>query len=193
MSTPRPVLVVYKEIVPGDVRKLRGASNDAPTGQGAKDLRFPWRAFRPVMRELFTEDATGRGGREIRKARVLYVDNAGQPQYTELEYWPPTPSRPTEDRIARVHASPALGGQMPAPDRGRVFVLLIRFDDGTIRCSYAYSDELSRPGVWAEELRTAVLECAIATDTVNLGRDSGLRPILGYYNFINGTRYCHAD
>lgn len=193
LPTPRPTLVVYKEILPGDVRKLLGASNDAPTGQGAKDLRFPWRAFRPVMHQIFTERATGRGGREIRKAQVLYLDSANQPHYTELEYWPPTSSRPTEDRISRVHASPALGGQMPATDRGRVFVLLIRFDDGTIRCTYAYGNELSRSGVWAEELRTAILGCVTATDSRNSRRKRGLRPTLGYYNFIDATSYCHAD
>lgn len=186
--TSRPVLFVYKEIVSGDIRKLLAESNDSDTGGGARDLRLPWKTFRPIMRQIFTKDALGRGGKEIRVADVTYLDANAQPRRTQLEYWPATPSRPREDRIAKVHASPALGGQLPVTDKGRVFLLLSKFDDGTVRCDYAYEADLRKKGVWATEVSNAILSCMASAVLRN-----GTRTAQGYYNFTDGTGYCHAD
>jgi hypothetical protein len=186
--TVRPVLFVYKEIVAGDLRKLLAESNDSKTGGGARDLRLPWKTFRPIMHRIFTKDAVGRGGKQIRSAEVTYLDEYDKLQRTELHYWPPTASRRTEDRIAQVHASPALGGQLPATDRGRVFVLFIKFDDGTVRCVYAYEDDLKKKGEWASEVRDQILGCMASA-----ALHKGARTVQGYYDFIEGTHYCHAD
>jgi hypothetical protein len=181
------VLFVYKEIVSGDLRKLLAESNDSKTGGGARDLRLPWKTFRAIMRQIFTKDAVGRGGKEIRVADVTYLDADDRPQRTQLEYWPPTAARPSEDRISKVHASPALGGQLPATDKGRVLLLLSKFDDGTVRCDYAYEDDLKK-GVWATEVSNAILSCMASAALRN-----GTRTVQGYYNFTDGTGYCHAD
>lgn len=186
--TARPVLFVYKEIVSGDIRKLLAESNDSKTGGGARDLRLPWKAFRPIMLQIFTKEALGRGGKGIRVADVTFLDANDQPQRTQLEYWPATSARPTEDRIAKVHASPALGGQLPATDKGRVFLLLSKFDDGTVRCDYAYEEDLKQKGVWASEVSSAILSCMASAALRN-----GTRTVQGYYNFADGTGYCHAD
>ncbi|WP_420174888.1 hypothetical protein [Luteococcus sp. OSA5] len=184
--TVRPVLFVYKEIVAGDLRKLVAESNDSKTGGGARDLRLPWRTFRPIMHRIFTKEAVGRGGKPIRTAVVTYLDEDGKTQQTELSYWPPTASRKSEDRIAQIHASPALGGQLPATDRGRVFVVFTQFDDGTVRCDYAYEDDLKKKGIWAPEASGQILHCmASATQSK--------RTVQGYYDFIEGTSFCHAD
>ena len=183
----RPVLIVYKEIVSGDLLKLQALSNSSTSGGGARDLRLPWKAFRPIMRQIFTKDGVGRGGRPIKIADVVYLDDNEAPQTTELKYWPPTPSRPTEDRIATVHASPALGGKMPDEDKGRVFVVFTKFDDGTVRCDYAYEDHL-KSGQWAAEVSSKILSCMASSDLRN-----GVRTAQGYYNFIDGTGFCHAD
>lgn len=183
-----PVLIVYKEIVAGDIRKLRAESNnDSTAGGGARDLRLPWKTFRPVMYRIFTKDAVGRGGKAIRAADVVYLDDDDQPQTTELFYWPPTTSRKAEDRIAQIHASPALGGQLPLTSRGRVFLLFIKFADGTVRVVYAYEDDL-RSGEWSTEVATQILRCM---DSSDLGM--GARTAQGYYDFTEGTGYCHAD
>lgn len=186
--TARPVLFVYKEIVSGDIRKLLAESNDSPSGGGARDLRLPWKTFRQIMLQIFTKDALGRGGKPIRVADVTYLDEDDKPRRTRLEYWPATNARPTEDRIAKVHASPALGGQLPATDKGRVFLLLIKFDDGTVRCAYAYEDDLRKQNVWAAEVRSAILGCMASASARN-----GSRTVQGYYLFSDGTGYCHAD
>ncbi len=188
-----PTLVVYKEIVGGDMRKLLAESNDSATGGGARDLRFPARAFDPVLRRMFDQDKTGPRGQAIRVGEFLYLDRDDKPQTTQLEYWPPTESRRTESRIARIHASPALGGQLPATDKGKVFVLLIQFSNGIVRCLYAYENELRNPNLWAKEISSRVLGCLASACLKNATRTTGLVPAQGYYDFSNATGYCHAD
>ena len=192
ITETRPTLVVYKEIVDGDMRKLLAESNDSKTGGGARDLCFPARAFDAVLRQIFSQDAIGRGGKGIRIGDVMYLDSNEQLQKTQLEYWPPTESRKTESRISKIHKSPALGGQLPRTNSGRVFVLLIQFSDGIVRCEYAYEDDL-RANVWAPELKSAVLGCLASATVKNTTRTAGLVTTQGYYDFSNGTGYCHAD
>lgn len=187
-----PTRIVYKEVLGGDLRKLRGESNDTPSGGGARDLRFPWRAFRPIMHLIFTHTET-RGDSEFRTTVVNYVDDAGQRQTTSLEYWPATPSRPSEDRVSKVHASPALGGsRMPDMDRGRVFVVFSQFSSGEVRCDYAYEDDL-RAGNWASAVSTAILGCIAATAEKNSTRSVNYVPTQGYWDFTNGTGFCYAE
>lgn len=181
-----PILMFYKEILPGDLRKLQAASNnDAHAGGGARDLRVPKNAFGGVMRRIFTKDVTVRG-KDVRAADVTYLDALGQPQTTRLLYWPPTKARPSEERIAQVHASPAIGDRPPKLDKGRVFLLLIRFADSTTRCEYAYEVDLKQ-NVWAPEVAHQVLSCMAASDFAN-----GKKTAMGYYDFRQATGYCHA-
>ena len=183
----RPVLFVYKELVEGDLRKLVAQANDSMTGGGARDLRFPWETFRSIMYRIFNKDGIGQGGKQIRIAEVTYLDKDGVLRTTTLQYWPPTKARPKEDRISKVHASPALGGQLPSTGRGRVFVVFSKFDDGTVRCDYAYEDDL-RAKKWATEVSNQILNCMAAAAARN-----GSRTVQGYYDFITGKGFCHAD
>lgn len=188
-----PTLVVYKEVVEGDLRKLRAESNDDPgAGGGARDLRLPTKTFRPIMNRIFTKDAIGRGGKQIRVAEMIYLDADSIPRTTRLEYWPPTDARPREDRISKIHKSPALGGRLPDEGRGKVFVLFIKFSNDTVRVTYAYEDEL-RSGKWAGELSDAILACMKTTASKNFGRSGSLVPVQGYYEFTTGVQFCHAD
>ena len=186
-----PFLVVYKEIVEGDLRKLVATSNDSATGGGARDLRLPAKAFRPLMHRIFTRDGVGRGGQSIRYANVLYSDDRGGSHSTRIEYWPPTKSRPAEDRVAKVHASPAIGGRLPALDRGRVFILFIRFSDGTVQCEYAYESDL-REGRWSAEVSHPILACVRDTDLKSAKRANPIT-VAGYIDFTDGSQYCHAN
>jgi hypothetical protein len=144
------------------------------------------------MHRIFTQDAVGRGNVQIRTATVIYLDQAKQPLTTQLEYWPPTPSRPNEDRISKIHQSPALGGRMPAMDRGIVLVLFILYSNQSVRVEYAYEDEL-RANAWGAEITQAIFSCMAATATKNAGRRGSLLPVQGYYEFRTGAHFCHAD
>lgn len=175
------------------MRKLLAESNDSGTGGGARDLRFPARGFDAVLRRMFTTDAVGKNGREIRVGNFMYRDASGSLQTTQLDYWPPTRSRKTECRIARIHASPALGGQLPRTDKGRIFVLLTQFSNSAVRCDYAYESDLRAPNVWAHEVSSAVLGCLASACMKNATRKASLVPAAGYYDFTTGTGYCHAD
>lgn len=183
----RPVLAVYREIIEGDLLKLVARSNKSEKdGGGARDLRFPWKTFRPTMHRIFTENGVERG-KQFRWAEVTYLDRNNVLQTTTLEYWPATPSRPTEDRIAKVSASPALGGKPVLTDQGRAFMVLTKFDNGIVRCDYAYETAL-RAGKWATEFSSQILNCMTAASARN-----GHRTVQGYYDFISGKGFCHAD
>ena len=50
----RVILVVFKQLVEGDLRKFKAESNDADTGGGARDLRFrPYDRFDGAFERLF--------------------------------------------------------------------------------------------------------------------------------------------
>jgi hypothetical protein len=187
-----PALLVFKEVMEGDLRKLEGKSNDARTGGGARDLRFPWKAFRAEMHRIFSREATGRGGKPIREATITYADADGQSRTTTMAYWPPAKKRHWEDRVACVHASEALGSGLPEFGSGRVFVTFTLFTNGTVRCDYAYEDDL-RQDQWAPTVCDVILGCLNTTDEKNGDRTSNRVPTQGYYDFTNGKRYCHAD
>lgn len=193
-ATPKaaPARVVYREVTDGDLRKLEGQSNDTPSGGGARDIRFPWKAFRPVMHLIFNAPAVGRGGQPIRTASITYSEKGVQ-KSTTMEYWPPTRSRPTEDRVSKVHASPVLGGQTPDTSKGKIFVVFTQFTNGLVRCDYAYEDELRDPNLWAEEIRQAILGCLQTTSIKNATRVKNLSPAQGYYDFVSGMGFCYAD
>ncbi|MFC3848779.1 hypothetical protein ACFORJ_01155 [Corynebacterium hansenii] len=140
------------------------------------------------MHQIFTEAGVGRGGKPIRVAKVSYIDTNQQLATTQLQYWPPTNARPSEDRISRIHASPALGGQLPATNRGRVFVIFTKFSNSMVRCDYAYENDLKAKNVWAPEVSTQILNCMASA-----GAHKGSRTVQGYYDFVTGKGYCHAD
>lgn len=190
-SPVKPALVVYTEIVDGDLKKLRAESNDSKTGGGARDLRIPWRAFRPAMHRVFSGSDVGRKGVPIRTANVISVSRSGQPTTTRLEYWPATTSRPAEDRVSKVHKSAALGGQMPEESRGKIFVLFILYNNKEVRVMYFYEDQLSDLG-WAPEFRGALSSCIASTNATNATRVGTKVPVRGYYDFTTGVHYCNA-
>lgn len=197
MSGPKPTVIraIYREVKPGDLRKLQAESNDDPSaGGGARDLRFPAAGFDTEFKQMFTRGARGARGREIRVATIHYLDDLGAPQTTTMEYWPPTVSRRTEVRIARIHDSPALGGKrLPDLEKGRVFVLFTQYSNGVVRVDYAYEDELRKPGVWADEIRLAILGCLEIADEKNSRRSGNQVTAQGHYDFSTGLGYCHGQ
>lgn len=194
-AKPTVLRAVYREIKEGDLRKLNAESNDDPSaGGGARDFRFPASGFDLILRQMFTVPDVGARGRPIRTASVTYLDDLGRTQVTRMEYWPPTESRRTEVRIAKIHESPALGGKrLPDTDRGRAFVLFTQYSNGVLRVDYAYEDDLRVSGEWADEIRNAILDCLDLADLKNEKRSGNKVTAQGYYEFTTGTGYCHGE
>lgn len=190
--------LVYKELLDGDYRKLSATSNDSPTGGGARDLRFPYRAFDGVFARLLPrtrEEHRRRKGRQtVTTVRVGDVfldveDEDGNIVTTtaEMTWENATDARKSEGRIARVHDSPATHRLLKVrdPSKGRVFVLFVQDDNGEVRVHYAYESDL-RAGEWAEAVARPILN-----HLDDLNRRKG-RAVLGYIDFLENQHYGHG-
>ncbi len=184
--------VVFKEIVPGDLRKFKAESNDADTGGGARDLRFrPYDEFAPIFRKLFPNVRRETRTREKKKAtvevfegRFYWQDKAGKVQSKEATFEPPTSARPGEGRIPVVYTYPPLN-DIPPTNEGRIVVLLVQRTDGHVWPAFATEKSL-RSGEWDESVAKAILQCL---DTERKGGQAAR----GYVDFEDMNRsWCDA-
>jgi hypothetical protein len=96
----RPVLLVFREILPGDIRKQLASSNDAATGGGARDLRFRRAAvMTPVLGRMFPHQARQRG---VVRGPVRWYTPAGTQEEALIEFWRPTEARAGEVRLGMI-------------------------------------------------------------------------------------------
>ncbi|MFD3443113.1 hypothetical protein ACFDTO_00735 [Microbacteriaceae bacterium 4G12] len=189
---------MYKQLLKGDYRKLAAKSNDAATGGGARDLRFPFKEFNGIFAELLpnarTEFRRRDGVRSAVNLRtgpvfidLIDTDTGHQTTETAEMIWEsPTDARGSEGRIAKVHASPATSQLLAArdDDLGEVFLLLVQDDDGELRVHYAYEKEL-RAGDWAGAVSDPVLK--------HLDGDRRQdRAVVGYIDFVTNFAYAHG-
>ncbi len=99
---PKTKIVYFREVLMGDVRKLKAESNQVPSaGGGARDLRVrPVGTFDEPMRQMFP-NASGEPG--VHTGTIYWLDSAGGTRSATVEYWRPTDVRPGESRIARIN------------------------------------------------------------------------------------------
>jgi hypothetical protein len=162
----QPLRALFKIVLAGDVRKINAESNDAPTGGGARDIRFSHRLFEPVVVKMFPKvvgaHGTKRAQLAIRVGTLRYYDDKGQSHTKDIEYWPPTDARRGEGRVARVPEIPPLAAKHYPQSQGAVFYLLIQGSDGTITAHFASEQSLRMRGVWnpwvAESILTSLAE-----------------------------------
>lgn len=103
--------ILYKEIVPGDLRKILAQSNDSDTGGGARDFRFgSFKQLLPVITEMFPKKAKENRKRDgvveeidVFQGEFFWHDVSGQVMRKDSFFETPTDVRPSEGRIARVH------------------------------------------------------------------------------------------
>jgi hypothetical protein len=101
MSTANCVLVFFKEIRLGDVRKHQAESSDSNTGGGARDLRAaPAAAFQQVLERMFRHPGPVGG---VTQGLVQWTTGSGEQQNATVELWPPTDARDNELRLARFY------------------------------------------------------------------------------------------
>ena len=78
----KAVAVIFKQIKPGDYRKLAAESNDAPTGGGARDFRFPSAPFAPVLEMFFPKIVgTSANGGNIRRGSLVWSNDLLNERY----------------------------------------------------------------------------------------------------------------
>lgn len=183
MTQAKALRVVYREILPGDIRKIREKSNDANTGGGARDLRFNHKAFHPMFGKMFTQRKEVKRKRAsvltevtIYEAELEYAPN----KTTKISYEPPTPSRPAEGRIPQISKLPPFENIPETPD-DKVFALIVQDRSDKIHIHFALESEL--PDKWNSQISKLILQCdSAASDRV---------ATQGYYDLLTGKKYCH--
>lgn len=172
-TTPNPAvrLVVYKRIVAGDLSKFAASSNLAPTGGGARDLRFsPAKEFLPVFRRMFRQDPDGR-----LRGFFSWADHAP----TAVVIDTPNPSRSNEARITKIHEC---FPEAVVPRDAMDCVLLIVQDE--TRGVYPYFTSLRslREDAWHPAFRDAIVRGLTAPRGAK-------RTAMGYVDIENGRSY----
>lgn len=190
--------LVYKQLLPGDYRKLKAESNDANTGGGARDLRFPFSAFEDIFRRLLPSERTERRRRNGQRvdlhvrAGTVYIDEVDEhgtvtaTRTEEMVWESATDARSAEGRITKVHAGAATADLLEARDdvKGEAFALFVQDDNGELRVHYAFESEL-RDGSWADAVAQPIL------DHLDGPRRAD-RAVTGYIDYLESFRYAHG-
>ena len=187
--------ILYKELVEGDLRKLKAKSNDANTGGGARDFRFgSYKTLLPVIRLMFpqtVQEVRKRGGQSVMidvfKGAFFWSDAQGNIHRKDAYFEPPTDVRPTEGRITRVHEYPCFDANSVEISAGnRILLLLIQRDDDSLWPYYVEEQSLHIPNVWHPVVATELLNCLNAVRPVN-------QAVIGYRDFISAAGYCNGQ
>lgn len=187
--------ILYKEIVPGDLRKILAQSNDSDTGGGARDFRFgSYKTLLPVIEMMFpkmTKENRKRDGVveqiDVFQGEFRWEDGNGEVKRKASFFEPPTDVRPSEGRIARVHEYECFDtSRIPKGGEGnRVLLLLIQLHDGSVWPFYAEEQTLRINGKWDPVVANELLACLDAKRAAN-------RAMIGYRDFTNSGRYCNG-
>ena len=141
-------IVVYKKIVEGDMKKFYAVSNVTQSGGGARDLRFsPADQFMPIFKRMFrTENDDG-----------TYSGYFNWPNHTstEVTVHPPTNSRPTEARIAKVHE--CIPEKCIPQSAGDCILIMILDSDNKV-WPYFVTEKSLREDDWHPKIKDTILE-----------------------------------
>lgn len=187
--------ILYKEIVPGDLRKIHAESNDADTGGGARDFRFgSYPSIAAIVMKMFPNQVVETRRRSgvptpttIYSGTFYWRDRTGNNLSASSYFEPPTDARPAEGRITRVHEQPCLStALMPTPTyNNRVFLLLIQLLDDTVWPFYAEEQTLRTAGLWDPQVAQKMLDCIDAQRRAD-------QAVIGFFDFMSGGSYCNG-
>lgn len=187
--------ILYKEITPGDLRKILAKSNDSQTGGGARDFRFgSYKKLLPIILQMFPRTAKlsrkrDNGVEEIDgfQGEFFWYDKNGEVKRKNSFFEPPTDARPAEGRIVRVPQYECFEVSR-IPEGGinnRILLLLIQLYDGSVWPYYVEERTLSIPDNWHPQVAEELLNC------LNANRAAS-RAVIGYQDFTNSQRYCNG-
>ncbi|PCM45558.1 hypothetical protein [Marinobacter sp. ANT_B65] len=187
--------ILYKEIVPGDIRKILAQSNDSDTGGGARDFRFgSYKSLLPAIQQMFPNTVKEKRKRDgvvehvdVFQGEFFWYNDKGEVEHKESFFEPPTDVRPSEGRIARVHEYGCFDTNR-LPQGGvdnRVLLLLIQLYDGSVWPFYVEEKTLRIRGKWDPVVAEEMLNCLNAKRAAN-------RAVIGYRDFTSLDRYCNG-
>lgn len=176
-------LLIFREIGKADVASAKGEGNkDKTSGGGQQDLRFnPYTTFEPAFRKALSDPPRPHEGKQVFSGQVHWLDGSNEIVET-VEFWPPTPSRPTMGRISKL---PHLRffDRMRADD----------FDD-TSEYLFLLAKELDGPA-WMFLLNREVIDNPAGWDPAvqeyiarSWAERTGGRKFVGYIDFVEGRR-----
>ena len=186
--------ILYKEIVPGDLRKIVAESNDSDTGGGARDFRFgEFGKLEPIIRKMFPHAVRERRRRDGKNVQVeifrgtFHWDFNGTEEQKSVDFEPPTSARPSEGRITRVHEQPCFASnRIPKFGVGnKVLLLLVQRNDGSVWPYFIEERSLDNPGLWDPRVARDLLDCIRAQRSAN-------KVVIGYRDFTTGEGYCNG-
>ena len=186
--------ILYKEIVPGDIRKILAQSNDSRSGGGARDFRFgSYNSLLPVIQEMFPNQIQQRRKRgileqiDVFQGEFFWHNSKGGVERKKSFFEPPTDARPSEGRIVRVHEYECFDTNLlPKGGEGnRVLLLLIQLYNKAVWPYYAEEESLRTKGRWDPVVANEILSCLDAGRAPN-------RAVIGYRDFTSMDRYCNG-
>ena len=176
--------ILYREIVPGDLRKVVAESNDSDTGGGARDFRFgDFGKLEPIIRKMFPHILKRRRRRSGQHVEVeifrgtFHWNFDGVDEHKDVDFEPPTTARPSEGRITRVHEQPCCAlERIPKLSEGnKVLLLLVQRNDGSVWPHFIEEASLSKPGAWDSRVAKELLDCIHRKRAVKM-------TVIGYCN-----------
>jgi hypothetical protein len=187
----RAELVVFKQLVDGDLRKFEADSNDSPSGGGARDLRFrPYLRFDGAFEKLFPNQVSvsrrRSAGAEVtaRKGMLFWTDrSSGTVRSREAQFEPPTDARPNEGRLVRVHEYDCF--KSPYPSGEGELVLILALDASGRVWAQITSEHSLRTDDWHPDVASRILSCLAAKRPRN-------RVAQGYIDLASGGHFCNA-
>lgn len=154
------VEVLCREIREPEIKIINASSNDAPTGGGARDLRFTL-DYAPCLDRFFPSKITYERGKPYRIGCFEHCYKDGTRRCENLKYaFRPTDSRPNEVRIAQInkadlfHDVPEIGS-----GDGMLFIAFIRNAEGIPQVQYLTERQIEDPSsnsVIASAMREAI-------------------------------------
>ena len=168
--------IIYKKIVPGDLRKFSAQANDSGTGGGARDLRFsPSERFFPEFKKMFQKEKTN-GSLQ----GVFYWEDCPP---TEVTVHAPDASRPNECRIGTVHRC-FPESQIPESADDCILLIIQDYEGKVHPC---FTSQLSlRTEQWNTTVSKGILK------GLEANRRADITPA-GYLDFEDGEEYTNGD
>lgn len=181
-NMPKVLIVVYKEIIAGDLAKFTATSNITKSGGGARDLRFsPSDRFLPIFQRIFPEtkvEKSKEGPKVFNFGKFSWESGVS----TDVKIGAPTTSRPTEMRICSIDKS--FPSEYYPTDATDCILLFIYDSEHRVHPFFTSSVSL-KEDAWNPEIRRRILQGLAAQ------RAAG-QAAMGYLDFENNDYYTNG-